>query len=67
MSKLSKALHLDEAPALRKTIDLMLHGMVQVQFYQVREALELSCLEAGLSPETADTLWFNTLKKLGIG
>lgn len=67
MSKLSKALHLDEAPALRHTIDLMLHGMVQVQFYQVREALELSCLEAGLSPETADALWFNTLKKLGIG
>lgn len=67
MSKLSKALHLDEAPALRHTIDLMLHGMIQVQFYQVREALELSLLAEGLDADLADRVWFNTLKNLGIG
>ena len=67
MSKLSKAIHLDEVPALRHTIDLMLHGMLQVQFYQVREALELALLSEGLDADLADRVWFNTLKNLGIG
>lgn len=67
MSKLSKALHLDEAPALRHTVDLMLHGMLQIQFYEVRVALTAALMSEGISEDTADAVWQKTLKNLGIG
>ena len=67
MSKLSKALHLDEVPALRHTVDLMLHGMIQVQLYEVRIAIEEAMISEGISKEVADAVWYKSLKTLGIG
>ena len=67
MSKLSKALHLDEVPALRHTVDLMLHGMIQVPLYEVRIAIEEAMVSEGISKEVADSVWYKSLKTLGIG